>query len=85
MYYKPDYKVIECQKELSEIMDKTKNDDSKVMEEGDVFILNKLKEMGYKDLDHQNLFEIFFENDSLREKIYSEVKNSSDVDFQKVS
>ncbi len=85
LYYKPEYRVIECQKELSEIIDKTKGDEQTVAELGDQLILEKLKAMGYNDLNEQKLFEIFFENDELREKIYGEIENKTDVDFQKLS
>ena len=61
LYYKPEYRVIECQKELSEIIDKTKGDEQTVAELGDQLILEKLKAMGYNDLNEQKLFEIFFE------------------------
>ncbi len=85
LYYKPEYRVIECQKELSEIMDKTKGDEQHVAEIGDQLILEKLKESGYKDVDEQKLFEIFFENDELREKIYDEIEQNTDVNFQELS
>jgi hypothetical protein len=85
LYYKPDNRVIECQKELAEIVDKTKDAESEITEIGDHLILEKLKNIGYTDLDHQKLFELFFENDELREGIYKEIKNSSDVDFQHYS
>jgi len=85
LYYKPDNRVIECQKELAEIVDKTKDAESEITEIGDHLILEKLKNIGYTDLDHQNLFELFFENDKLREEIYKQIKNSSDVDFQHYS
>ena len=41
--------------------------------------------MGYKDLDHQKLFEVLFENDELRDHIYNEVESKTDVDFKKLS
>ena len=85
LYYKPEYRVIECQKELSEIMDKTKGDEQHVAEIGDQLILEKLKESGYKDVDEQKLFEIFFENDELREKIYDEIEQNTDVNLQELS
>jgi len=85
LYYKSEYRVIECQKELSEIMDKTKGSEQHVAEIGDQLILEKLKEIGYKDLDEQKLFEIFFENDDLREKIYGEIEQKTDVNFQELS
>ena len=85
LYYKPDQRVLDCQKELSEIIDLTKNNEQQISDNSDEFVLNKLKEMGYKDLDHQKLFEIFYENDEFREKVYAEIEKDAGVDFQKLS
>ena len=85
LYYKPNYRVIECQKELADIIDKTKGDEQTVAELGDQLILEKLRAMGHDDLNEQKLFEIFFENDELRERIYGEIEKKTDVDFQKLS
>ena len=85
LFYKADAKVIENQKELSEIIDKTKNMENKIADNSDQFILEKLKNMGYKDLDFQNLFEVFFENDEIREKIYKEIEKNTDVNFKALS
>jgi len=85
LYYKPEQRVIDCQKELSEIIENTKDKETELANLGDQFVINKLKELGYKDLDNQKLFEIFFNNDEVREKIYSEIEQQSDVDFQKLS
>lgn len=85
LYYKPDQRVIDCQKELAEIVDLTKNKEQQMSDDSDQFVLNKLKEMGYKDFDHQKLFEIFFENDEFREKIYKEIENDVGVDFKELS
>ncbi|MCH2405739.1 MAG: hypothetical protein MK200_06060, partial [Nitrosopumilus sp.] len=85
LYYKPDQLVLDCQKELSEIVDLTKNSEQQISDNSDQFVLNKLKEMGYKDLDHQKLFEIFYENDEFREKVYAEIERDAGVDFQELS
>ena len=85
LYYKPDQRVIECQKELSEIVETTKTKEQEISNKGDQVVLDKLKDMGYKDFDHQKLFEIFYENDELREKVYSEIEKTTDADFQKLS
>lgn len=85
LYYRPDQRVVDCQKELGEIIDLTKNKEKKLADESDQFILNKLKEMGYKDFDSQKLFEILYENDELREKVYNEINQSAGIDFQKLS
>ncbi len=85
LYYRPDQRVVDCQKELGEIIDLTKDKEKKLADESDQFILDKLKEMGYKDFDSQKLFEILYENDELREKVYNEINQSAGIDFQKLS
>ncbi|MBI5859847.1 MAG: hypothetical protein HZB73_03970 [Nitrosarchaeum sp.] len=85
LYYKPDQRVIELQKELSEIIDLTKNKEQQMSDNSDQFVLNKLKDKGYKDFDNQKLFEIFYENDEFREKIYKEIEKDIEVDFQDLS
>ena len=85
LYYKPDQRVIECQKELADIVDLTKDKEQQLSDNSDQFILNTLKEMGYKDFDHQKLFEIFYENDELREKVYSKIEKKEGINFQELS
>jgi hypothetical protein len=85
LYYKPDQRVLDCQKELSEIVDLTKNTEQQISDNSDQIVLNKLKEMGYKDFDHQKLFEVFYENDEFREKVYAEIEKDAGVDFQELS
>ena len=85
LYYKPDQQVNEIQKELSEIVDMTKSKQEQISNNSDQLVLDKLKEMGYKDFDHQNLFEVFYENDEFREKIFKEIQKDSGVDFQEIN
>jgi hypothetical protein len=84
LFYRPDQRVIEAQKELAEIIDLTKNEEQQLSDNNDQLVLERLKEMGYKDHDHQKLFEIFFKNDKLREQIYKEIEEKSGVDFQEL-
>jgi len=85
LYYKPEQRVIDCQKELSDIVDLTKNKETELSDNSDQFVLNKLKDRGYKDFDHQKLFEILYEKDDLREEIYKEIEKDADVDFKELS
>ena len=85
LYYKPVQRVIDCQKELAEIVDLTKNEQEQLSDNSDQIVLNKLKEMGYKDFDHQKLFEVFYENDEFREKVFAEIQKDAGVDFQELS
>ncbi len=84
LFYKPDQRVLDAQKELANVIETTKNQEQKMSNDSDSLVLEKLKEKGYKDFDHQKLFEIFFENDELRTQIYKEIEEKSETDFQKL-
>ncbi len=73
------------QKELSDFMDMTKKQEGELTEKSDHVILEKLRAEGYKDLDTQNLFEIFYDDDKIREKIMNEIELQTDGDLQQIS
>ena len=85
LYYKPDNRVVEIQKELSEIIDKTKNFETQVSEQGDKIIKEKLEKIGQENVDQQKLFEIFFQNDELANTLIDNVYSSADEGFQKLT
>ena len=69
LYYKPIQKVMELQKKLAELIDNNKNSESKYDDEGDRLIIEKLNELGFKDMSKQKLFELFYNDDELAMKI----------------
>ena len=69
LYYKPIQKVIELQKKLAELIDNDKNSGSKYEDEGDRLIIEKLNELGFKDMPKQELFELFYNDEKLAMKI----------------
>ena len=85
LVYQPNYEVMKKQKELSDFMDMTKKQEGELTEKSDHVILEKLRAEGYKDLDTQNLFEIFYNDDKIREKIMNEIELQTDGDLQKIS
>jgi hypothetical protein len=85
LFYQPNYEVMTKQKELSDFMDETKKHEGELTKKSDHLILEKLRAEGYKDLDPQNLFEIFYSDDKIREKIMSEIEIQTDGDLQKIS
>jgi len=85
LFYQPNYEVMKKQKELSDFMDMTKKQEGELTEKSDHVILEKLRAEGHKDLDTQNLFEIFYNDDKIREKIMSEIELQTDGDLQKIS
>ncbi len=85
LFYQPNYEVMKKQKELSDFMDMTKKQEDELTQKSDHVILEKLRAEGYKDLDTQSLFEIFYRDDKIREKIMSEIELQTDGDLQKIS
>jgi hypothetical protein len=85
LFYKPVQRVIDSQKELAEILDSTKKQELDLSNNSDQFVLNKLKEMGYKDFDHQKLFEIFYEDEEFSKKVYAEIEKESSEEFKKLT
>ena len=85
LFYQPNYEVMKKQKELSDFMDKTKKQEDELTQKSDHLIFEKLKAEGYKDLDTESLFEIFYNNDKIREKIMSEIELQTDGDLQKIN
>ena len=85
LFYKPLQRVIDCQKELAEIVDTTKNKETELSDNSDQFVLNKLKEMGYRDFDHQKLFEVFYDNEEFSKKVYAEIEKDSSEEFKRLT
>ena len=85
LFYQPNYEVMKKQKELSDFMDETKKQEGELTQKSDHLILEKLKAEGYKELDTQSLFEIFYNDDKIREKIMNEIELQTDGDLQKIT
>jgi len=85
LFYQPNYEVMKKQKELSDFMDKTKKQEYELTEKTDQVILEKLRAGGYKKFDAQNLFEVLYKDDKIREKIMNETELQTDGDLQKIS
>ncbi|MDC0063874.1 hypothetical protein OAJ67_02620 [Candidatus Nitrosopelagicus sp.] len=87
LYYKPIQRVIELQKKLSELINDNGNSESKYEEEGERLILEKLNELGFKDMPKQELFELFYNDEELAKKIKKMIDDSQpevvDVQGQK--
>lgn len=69
LFYKLDHKVIDIQKELSELSDMIKQIQQNMAPEGDKIIEEKLRHEGYENIDQQKLFEILFEHDELTQDL----------------
>ena len=80
LYYKPVQQVIDLQKQLAKLIDNSGDSETKYQEESDRLIIEKLNELGFKDMPKQELFELFYNNEELAEKIKTMIDDSqSDV------
>ncbi|MDI1495813.1 MAG: hypothetical protein K8823_1121 [Cenarchaeum symbiont of Oopsacas minuta] len=78
LYYRPEYRVVECQKEISSIMDKTKNAEMEMAEIGEDLIIKKIGKGEKNNIDLQKLFEKFYNDDRLTDDINKMVEESGD-------
>ncbi len=78
LYYKPLQKVIDIQKELSDIIDKTSTSDSKYSDEGNKIILQKLQDLGHDKINEQNLFELFYNDENLSKTLSEKIEGSQE-------
>ena len=85
LFYQPNYEVMKKQKELADFMDETKKREEELTKKSDKIILKKLKDEGYKDLDPENLFEIFYSNDKIREKIMNEIETETSGNLEEIN
>ncbi len=76
LFYKLDHRVIDIQKELLDITNKIQFLETKSAPENDKIIEEKLRKLGYENTDHQKLFEIFFQNDTLTKELLESVQST---------
>jgi hypothetical protein len=76
LFYKLDHRVIDIQKELSEISDAIAKLQVQVGPENDKIIQEKLRNSGYQSLDDQKLFEVLFNRDDITKDIVQSIEVS---------
>ena len=85
LYYKTDNLVLDTQKELAKIIDQTKDYDTNLASNGNKIILDKLRGMGFNETEPQKLFEKFYNDEVLQEKIYQQISDSVDVNSKELT
>ena len=85
LYYQTDNLVLDTQKELAKIIDQTKDYDTNLANNGNKIILDKLRGMGFNDIEPQKLFEKFYNDETLQEKIYQQINDSIDASSKELT
>lgn len=76
LFYNLDHRVIEIQKELSDISDMIAKLQVQVGPENDKIIEEKLKQEGYQGMDEQKLFEVLFNREDITQDIVKSIEVS---------
>ena len=76
LFYKLDHRVIEIQKELSDISDRIAKLQVQVGPENDKIIEEKLRQQGYQSMDEQKLFEVLFDREDITQDIIQSIEVS---------
>lgn len=83
LYYKLDQRVVDCQMELSRIIDKTKSDELEFAKIYDKIIAKKLIST-YGELQPQELFEKMYQDDELRQGLEDETDDIRGNDMRQL-
>ncbi len=76
LFYRLDHRVIEIQKELSNISDMIANLQLRVGPENDKIVEEKLRAEGYQGMDEQKLFEVLFNREDITQDIVKTIEVS---------
>ncbi|MGI0017780.1 MAG: hypothetical protein ACREA1_03635 [Nitrosotalea sp.] len=76
LFYRLDHRVIEIQKELSDISDMITKLQVQVGPENDKIIQEKLQQEGYQGMDEQKLFEVLFNREDITQDIVKSIEVS---------
>jgi len=76
LFYKLDHRVIEIQKELSDISDMISKLQVQVGPENDKIIKERLEQSGYESLEEQKLFEVLFNREDITQDIIQSIETS---------
>lgn len=85
LYYKPDYHVVECQKELGRLVEEAGETGAAEAEAGEAFLEQKLGEMGYGRLGTEKLFETLYNDDDLTEVLAEGMERNTGADLRRIS
>ena len=78
LYYKPDNRVAQIQLELAEITESLKGSQEMIAERGEIIIADHLRKIGHIEPNHEKLFELLYNDESLVKNISQEVERSTD-------
>lgn len=82
LYYKPDHIISKYQTELNELSNKSKISKNNISAKGNSIIMNMLQKLGYANLTNQELFEFFFNNPHIIDKIENKIKTEEKINNQ---
>ena len=85
LYYKPDHIISTYQNELNELSNKSKTAKNDIVTKGNSIIMNMLQKLGYENLTDQELFEFFFNNPHIIDKIKDKIKTEEKINNQIVN
>lgn len=85
LYYVPDQRVVECQKELSDIIDQAKSGEESLAETSDDIIFQEVRTAGETDISEMDLFERLYQDDSLMERLDARLQGATSKKLQQLT
>ena len=85
LYYTPNQRVIECQKELADLIENTEGHDERRAAIAEEIIKSKLAKSGMANSSEQEMFELFYNDDKLRLELTREINSRIDPNEMSLS
>ena len=84
LYYVPDQRVIDCQKELSDTIEASKSGEADLARLSEEVIAQEIKSRGHGDVGTQDLFEMLYQDDALRKSLESKLEEGLSSEIQRL-
>ena len=85
LYYMPDQRVVDCQKELSRVIDEAKSGEERLAEDSDAIVSEGVRVPGEEDISEMELFERLYRDDSLVEQLEAKLEGATSEKLRRLA
>lgn len=85
LYYMPDQRVVDCQKELSRVIDEAKSGEERLADDSDAIVSEGVRAPGEGDITEMDLFERLYRDDSLVERLEAKLEGATSEKLRRLA
>ena len=85
LYYMPDQRVVDCQKDLSRVIDEAKSGEERLADDSDAIVSEGVRAPGEGDISEMELFERLYRDDSLVERLEARLEGATSEKLRRLA